>query len=861
MTTYPNKSLKFMQLNAQHKRAANSAWQAEIIEKDVDVALIQEPYITKNGMIPGLPSNYLQYSNGISAKSAVIVRRSLSHFHLSSFLSDDLVAVAVTSQTHGRLVVCSIYCPCTADAIPSSFTSLLSAEKGKGKLIAGIDTNGHSSFVGYNKSDTRAQAWEEILVSENLRLHNTFGAKTFRNTRGNESTIDWTITDENIGDRIVNWHVDESGTCLSDHMHILFELRTDVIEIPKSQYDFKRGDWNSFQILLTTELANSPPMDYSSSLGLDKIVDNLMKCICKVIDLAIPKTKPRRNRNLWWNNSLQTLKTKVRRARRQHDTSYLELKRQYEIEILNAKQESWKRFLSSTEGQDDSLVRYRILCKDKRAKTLNAIVTSNGKETETEKETAELLLQENFPDLRLPLTRSQAEIDQFVTENLKTNKETEDDAITEEEVRRVIAKLRPGKAPGFDGLPGLLFQKSASVLVPSLTKLFDSCFQVGYFPAAWKQAKVVFIQKPNKTGREVKHFRPISLLPVMGKIYEKTICARITWHADQNSWIDNKQFGFQRGTGAEHAALKLSNAGYTAFKKRKEMVAVFLDISGAFNEVWHAGLIYKLIKQGTPMGYIRFMQSYLSGRTACVQTTDSSKVIHNLTQSCPQGSTISPVMWNILLNGLILEVGDKANVIGFADDFVLYAELSKDESPQDVLGPALQAVSQWGISWKIPFSQEKTKAMLFSRLRRRERDIMQFQGVDVQWTETFKYLGIVFDSKLKWGKHIDHITARASTTLAKLNGLCGLKWGLRSETARFVYERAVLPMILYGAIVWGRAIQTKNELRKLSRVQKLATLSMTGALRTSALDSLQVLTGMLPIQFKIEERAALQFLT
>ena len=643
-------------------------------------------------------------------------------------------------------------------------------------------------------------------------------------------------------------------------MPIFFELETDAIDIPRSQYNFKQGDWKKFQELLEVDL-----MDFTSEMTptpqrLDSTVEKLTSSISNAIEAAIPKSTAKRPRNLWWNNSLQTLKTAVKRARRKDLSSHKILKTQYEDEILKAKKDSWRNFLTSTEGQDDSLIRYRILCKGKRKSGINAVNTPCGKVTQTEAETADLLLRENFPDLRLPLTEEQARIEQTVLEEMQTSTiGTVDNEISVDEVHRVIGNLRPGKAPGLDGLVGLVFQKGAKQLAPILAKLFDSCFHIGYFPAAWKRAKVVFIQKPTKTGKEVKDFRPISLLPVMGKIYEKVIGARLTWHAEQNSWVDNRQFGFQRGVGADYAALQLSNAGYTAFKKRKEMIAVFLDISGAFNEVWHAGLLYKLLKQGTPMCYIKFMNSYLSGRSALVQTSDGIEVNRNLTQSCPQGSTISPLMWNLLLNDLLVEIANKdVGIQAFADDIVIYKEIAKNESPQTAIGPALQAVSDWGAKWKIPFSHKKTEAMLFSRLRKSVRNHLVFENVELRWTDSFKYLGIVFDSKLNWTKHIDHVVARASSTLAKLNGLCSLKWGLRSETARFVYERAVLPMILYGTIVWGRAIKNKKQLIKLSRVQKLATLAMTGAFRTSALDTLQVLTGMKPIQFRIEERASIQ---
>lgn len=84
------------------------------------------------------------------------------------------------------------------------------------------------------------------------------------------------------------------------------------------------------------------------------------------------------------------------------------------------------------------------------------------------------------------------------------------------------------------------------------------------------------------------------------------------------------------------------------------------------------------------------------------------------------------------------------------------------------------------------------------------------------------------------------------------------KCGLPAETDRFLYERAILPMVLYGAIVWGKAIECKRNLAQLQRVQRLMALGITGTARTTSTDSLEVLAGLMPIQFRIQERAVCQ---
>ena len=143
--------------------------------------------------------------------------------------------------------------------------------------------------------------------------------------------------------------------------------------------------------------------------------------------------------------------------------------------------------------------------------------------------------------------------------------------------------MKNKKSCGYDNVPAIVYKNSENTLMKLLMKLFNDSLEIGRFPKSWKTAKVIFIKKPDKTDKEdPKSYRPISLLPVISKIMEKVINARLLWHSYQKSIIHTKQFGFQAGTGAEHAALNLTNDIFTAFKKRKETVAVFLDARSAF---------------------------------------------------------------------------------------------------------------------------------------------------------------------------------------------------------------------------------------------------------------------------------------
>ena len=853
--------LRFLQINSQHKRTACAAIMQEIVDRKIDVALIQEPYISnKTGMIPGIPKGYEQFHNGNSAKSAVIVKGSISCFLMTNFLSDLMVSVKVKTTSSAPLVIVSLYCPPTTSDIPSDFTRLrLSTTDHENRMIIGADVNCHSSMVGYSTSDKKAARWDDLVASEGLILHNETDIKTFCNSRGFQSTIDWTLSDSQLSDYISDWRCDPSDTCLSDHLPIFFLLAAETTPSQLPGYNFNRVDWQKFTLVLEQELIEVKEGNLGSETDVDSFADNFSSILQRTIDRCVPRRTLPGFRNKWWNDELQCLKSRVKKAQRKKSADLQDLRRQYDESISQAKNKAWKKFIQSVEGQGDSFLRYKILCKPKSDRRLTSVLLPSGQLTRSPEETAEELLKHNFPPLARPLPQRHSIFEQTIARIAQEVTPTEPfSTITDEEIIRTIQQLKPGKAPGYDKIPGIVFQKSLPILLPPLRKLFNACISLGYFPSAWKCAKITFIKKPGKPSNQPGSYRPISLLPVASKILEKIIHERLAWHAEVNQWIDDQQYGFRRGISAEHAALRLSNRIYTAFKNRKEIVAVFLDISGAFNRVWHAGLLWKLHALNTPMYLIRVLRSYLTGRSAMLEVDSHSSVIEELSQSCPQGSPLSPLLWNIMLNDLFSIVRQTGvEIQGYADDLVVYQEISKGEPPAK-LQTALDAIADWGYKWLVSFSEEKSKAVHFSRLRRPTTGPLKLGNVPLDFQNVYRYLGITFDCKLRWRAHIIAVTKKASEHISKLSAVSRIKWGLPAESGKFIYQHAILPMLLYGAIVWANVIDQRSLVTLLRRTQRLMCLAITRAPRTTATDSLEVLCGLAPIQLVIEERAICQ---
>ncbi|CAM9260083.1 unnamed protein product, partial [Heterosigma akashiwo] len=175
----------------------------------------------------------------------------------------------------------------------------------------------------------------------------------------------------------------------------------------------------------------------------------------------------------------------------------------------------------------------------------------------------------------------------------------------------------------------------------------------GYFSIIWKKGCLSVLPKPGKDDYSViKSYRPITLLPVLGKGFEKVLLERLNHHATLSSWFHLAQFGFTKGFSCEVAVLDFVQRVQRAWAKKSAFLAFFLDISGAFDRCWHPLVLKTLIDKGCPRYLVRIIKDYLCDRkvTLSYGGVTISKI---LTAGCPQGGVLSPFIWKLYINTLL----------------------------------------------------------------------------------------------------------------------------------------------------------------------------------------------------------------
>ena len=280
--------------------------------------------------------------------------------------------------------------------------------------------------------------------------------------------------------------------------------------------------------------------------------------------------------------------------------------------------------------------------------------------------------------------------------------------ITGEKILHIIRSLDPKKAHGWDDLSINMIKLCDIEVVKPLYLIYMKCLEIGRFPFSWKKANVLPIHK--KENRQLKkNYRPISLLPIFGKVFEKLIIDAIYEFLCENQLLTPNQSGFRPGDSTINQLLSITHKIYSAFEEfpSRETRAVFLDISKAFDKVWHDGLLFKLKSYGISGCLFTVIKDYLNNRHQRVVLNGKSSTWSPITAGVPQGSVLGPLLFLLYINDLVDNISSQAKL--FADDTSLFTVVYDVDIAADQLNRDLKVISNWAHQWKMQFNPDKNK--------------------------------------------------------------------------------------------------------------------------------------------------------
>ena len=171
-------------------------------------------------------------------------------------------------------------------------------------------------------------------------------------------------------------------------------------------------------------------------------------------------------------------------------------------------------------------------------------------------------------------------------------------AFRSREIEQLMLNLDPYGGSGPDGIFPLFFIKTAHFLAPKIAFVFHKLTREGKFSLFWRTANITPTSKSVTAGPCTSDYRPISITPILSKLFERLLAKRLNAYAESNHLFPSQQFGFRKGLGACDAVLTISDRVQRALDSGSEACMVGLDFSAAFDRINHKALIYKLRQLG-----------------------------------------------------------------------------------------------------------------------------------------------------------------------------------------------------------------------------------------------------------------------
>ena len=358
-------------------------------------------------------------------------------------------------------------------------------------------------------------------------------------------------------------------------------------------------------------------------------------------------------------------------------------------------------------------------------------------------------------------------------------------------------------------------------ILPPLTSIINQSLKSGIFPKLMKLAKVIPLFK-KEDNTIVDNYRPISLLPCFSKLLERIVFNQLYDYFNANKLIYKSQHGFREQHSTETAALEFMDRVISSLDKGNIELAVFIDLSKAFDTINHSILLYKLSYYGVKNTSLQWFHSYLTERTQFVEYDGTKSDQLPLDTGVPQGSILGPLLFIIYMND-VYKASTTFEFILYADDTSLESPLCKfrlDSNPDahnisEQINSELSKLAEWLCINKLSINAKKTKYMLFhfpqinqSTLPRLD---LKIEGTPIERVPDFNFLGITINEHLKWNAHINKIQTKLNRSIGTLRRL---QYNLPVTTLKTLYNSLILPHLQYGILLWGNSNHNLDLLQK-----------------------------------------------
>ena len=849
--------------NCQGSRPKRKELELYLTENSIDIIALNETFLNKKYTfkVPGYDTIRKDRSTGVRGgvaflvKHGLVVNKEYRNEDFNIITENEALAINLELSNNQNLTLATIYCP---NGNPSSSLFHAIFNLSDNVMFVG-DFNSKLESFGCAKKNTSGPMLKTIQNKLNLIYLNNDEHTHMDRANGSTDILDMAFVSPNLAIHDIQFQIgDELG---SDHLPIEISIDTSPHRntyTNHTKYKFDQTDREVFESTLEEALGSADFSGLMSTSDLDKYADFIITAISTAVDKAIPKSKSVRPESTPISDETRALIKEKRKLRRLYSqnkdpavkTRINQLQKQVKEDLKVESLVSWENFCNSISLESDPNKSWRKIKNFLRPKGQRDYPTLRhaNKVAKTNADKAQLFAESVEKHFGIESDHFDSnhfhDVNKFVEDNHRYFYPPEDpddyrfDVGNEHELVadvdaptliKLVKFLKRGKAPGPDTIPNEVLRLGTTTsLFHHLAKLFTSSIQLGYIPTAWKVATLRMLLKPDKLPSLTTSYRPISLISSIMKLFERVIEQRLRSHLEHIGFINKHQSGFRRAKSTDDHLFRLSQSIMESFNRGEHVVAAFLDVEKAFDNVWQNGLRYKIFQLDLPTKMTRWLSDFLVGRLIQVNVNNFFSNQINPKAGVPQGSVLSPLLFLIYVNDLPAPHHNQNSLSQFADDTAQWAFSLNVRFAAKLLQQDLLKLAMWCAKWRIKLNPEKTKVIIFSRsiLARKTELNLKLYGETLKIYPQVKFLGITFDSQLKFKKHFEDILDRCNTQYHRLRLLANQKWGPSPSTLIQIYKQCIRPIFEYGAL---STITTSDNI--ISKIQRLQNKFIRLALR------------------------------